>query len=182
MSQIKWYSFTLIILVVAGWWIIFSSPKPADIVDWKATAPKTGFTAPDFELETPLGEIIKLSDFRGKSVVLNFWASWCPPCRAEMPALQNIYSEYREKDVIILGVNATHNDSIVKAIEFAQLNKLTFPILFDTTGMTNKEYQINSLPTTFFINSNGVIQDVIIGGPISEIVLKSQIEELEKEN
>lgn len=179
MSQTKWWLISLIILGVAGGWILYSSRDPNVISNWNAIAPRSGFSAPEIELETPSGEPVKLSDLKGKSIVLNFWASWCPPCRVEMPALQNIYSEYQEQDVVVLGINSTYNDSMTKAIEFVQLNQLSFPILLDTSGTASKDYQVNSLPTTYFVDPNGVIRDVIIGGPISETILKSKIEALQ---
>ena len=120
---------------------------------------KIGETAPDFSLETLDGEMVKLSDFEGKKVVVNFWATWCKPCREEMPDLQSVY-EQKEKDVVILAVNMdAHND--VKG--FIDSYSVTFPILLDEEDEVADLYQIISLPTTYFIDERGKIVQKHIG-------------------
>jgi peroxiredoxin len=118
-----------------------------------------GQKAPDFELKTLTGEPAKLSSFKGKKVMLNFWATWCPPCKAEMPEMEQFYKQ-GNKDVVILAVNIdSQND--VKG--FADKNGITFPILLDTDSKVNGTYQILSIPTTYFIDRNGVIQNKYTG-------------------
>lgn len=118
-----------------------------------------GAKAPDFELKTITGEPAKLSSFKGKKVMLNFWATWCPPCKAEMPEIEQFYKQ-GNKDVVILAVNIdSQND--VKG--FADKNGITFPILLDTDGKVNSTYGILSIPTTYFIDRNGVIQNKYTG-------------------
>ena len=141
-------------------------------------APMEGFLAPDFELVTLNGESIALSDLHGKSILINFWASWCPPCRSEMPAMQQIYTEYRLDDFVILAVNGTHQDSLTKAESFVAERGLTFPILLDTDGQVSSIYQVRSLPTSFFVDSEGVIREVVIGGPMSEALLRTRVDRL----
>lgn len=120
---------------------------------------KIGETAPDFSLETLDGEMVKLSDFEGKKVVVNFWATWCKPCREEMPDLQSVY-EQKEEDVVILAVNMdAHND--VKG--FIDSYSVTFPILLDEEDEVADLYQIISLPTTYFIDERGKIVQKHIG-------------------
>jgi peroxiredoxin len=118
-----------------------------------------GEKAPDFELKTLTGESTKLSAYKGKKVMLNFWATWCPPCKAEMPEMEQFYKQ-GNKDVVILAVNIdSQND--VKG--FADKNGITFPILLDADNKVNGTYQILSIPTTYFIDRNGVIQNKYTG-------------------
>lgn len=146
-----------------------------------STGPREGFYAPDFTLDTLQGGQIKLSDLRGRIVVVNFWATWCPPCRAETPALQSAYEAYQEANVVILGVNLTDQDSLPDVKSFVQDFKLTYPILLDRNGAVGLLYQLNGLPTTFFIDRKGVIRTTVVGGPMSETFIRSKIEALLQE-
>ena len=120
---------------------------------------KVGAKAPDFELKTLAGDTVKLSDLKGKKVMLNFWATWCPPCKAEMPALEEFHKEAGE-DIVILAVNIDpHLD--VKA--FVDENKITFPIPLDEEDTVNETYQVLSIPTTYFIDTKGNIGNKYIG-------------------
>lgn len=114
------------------------------------------FTA--FDLE---GNPVKLSDHLGNIVVLNFWAIWCAPCRMEMPALEAIYQEYRDRQVVILAVNVSESAADIAA--FAQENRLTFLMLRDANRDVVKKYGIRSLPTTFFIDREGQVRMSRIG-------------------
>jgi len=118
-------------------------------------APQKGFLAPDFTLETGDGETVRLSELRGRPVVVNFWTSWCPPCREEMPALQRVFRDYQERDMVILGLNSTVQDERGEALAFAIEQGLTFPILLDESGEATRLYQVRALPTTFFIDAQG---------------------------
>jgi len=144
-------------------------------------SPREGFFAPDFTLDTLQGEQVKLSGLRGKVIVVNFWTTWCPPCRAETPALEMSYEAYQDLDVVILGVNLTDQDSLKEVESFVQEFGLTYPILLDRDGAVGLLYQLSGLPTTFFINREGVIHTVVIGGPMSETSIRSKIEALLKE-
>ncbi|WHX98269.1 redoxin domain-containing protein [Neobacillus sp. DY30] len=120
---------------------------------------KVGAKAPDFELKTLAGDTVKLSDLKGKKVMLNFWATWCPPCKAEMPAMEEFHKEAGD-DVVILAVNIDpHLD--VKA--FIDENGITFPIPLDEEDRVNEAYQVLSIPTTYFIDTKGNIGNKYIG-------------------
>ncbi|KGM46356.1 redoxin domain-containing protein [Neobacillus niacini] len=120
---------------------------------------KVGAKAPDFELKTLAGDTVKLSDLKGKKVMLNFWATWCPPCKAEMPAMEEFHKEAGD-DVVILAVNIDpHLD--VKA--FVDENGITFPIPLDAEDKVNEMYQVLSIPTTYFIDTKGNIGNKYIG-------------------
>lgn len=120
---------------------------------------KIGQQAPDFELKMLDGQSVKLSDYRGKTVMLNFWATWCPPCRAEMPHMQQYYMENEKEGVVILGVNVTSTEISVPVVEsWLKEWGITFPIVLDEHGEVIKTYRVNSYPSTFVIDANGVIR------------------------
>jgi len=105
-------------------------------------------SAPDFTLNDINGKKVNLSEFKGKAVLLNFWATWCGPCRAEMPSLNNLYNEYKDKDFVVLAVSVDTSEKPVKS--FARELKLTFPILMDKDkAVSFDEYAVLGLPTTF---------------------------------
>ncbi len=124
------------------------------------TAPRPATQPPeaahDFEVETFDGETLRLSDLEGKVVVLNFWASWCPPCRWEMPAFERISQEYGDEGVVFVGIALT--DTLRAAKEFADSAGVTYPLALDKTGEIARAYNVVGLPTTFFIDREGMIQ------------------------
>ncbi|MGE7842209.1 peroxiredoxin family protein [Lysinibacillus sp. NPDC093712] len=147
---------------------------------------KKGDTPPDFTLTNLDGEKVTLSKLRGKKVVLNFWATWCPPCKAEMPHMQNYYDQYAKEDnVEILAVNLTSAERDVTAdakidsvMTFRDGFELTFPILLDPENAAGSDYQVITIPTTYFIDSTGTIQQAI-EGPMNVEMLKNTVEALD---
>lgn len=120
-----------------------------------------GQQAPDFTLKTLSGERTSLSDVKGKKVLLNFWATWCKPCRQEMPAMEELQKEH--SDVAVIAVNFTSAEKSEKQVQnFADTYHLTFPILIDKKGI-NADYNVFSYPTTYILDEKGVIQDIHIG-------------------
>ena len=136
------------------------------------------FPAMDFELKDQYGNTHRLSDYKGKVVFLNFWATWCPPCRQEMPHIEELYKElgYNKKDVIILGAaspitaeNPAPQDGTEKEIkEFLSKNGYTFPVVFDVRGEIFNQYGIRAFPTTFMIDKNGNIFGYVAGALAKE--------------
>jgi len=121
-----------------------------------------GQLAPDFELQTVNGETMQLSDLRGEKVLLNFWATWCPPCRAEMPDMQNYHEEY--DDGVILAVNLLETEQNIAQVEdFLEEFAISFPILLDETTEVTTSYNAFALPTSYFINKDGTIDSMAIG-------------------
>jgi len=174
--------FVLSVGLLGGLWIVFSRlPAAATTNGAPPPSPREGFSAPDFTLEQLDGNQVTLSDLRGKVVVVNFWASWCPPCRAEMPAIEKVYRAYKDLGLVVLGVNTTNQDSEAAAAAFVQEFGLTFPIPLDRTGSVSAAYNLRGLPSTYFIDSRGVIRSVVIGGPMSEALIQSKVENLLKE-
>ena len=135
-----------------------------------------GRTAPDFELKDLSGKNVKLSDFRGKNVILNFWASWCPPCRGEMPEFQRIYTENAE-NLVVIGVNLQESKENAEA--FVKKLGITFPVLLDPNAQVKDMYNVFTQPVTYFIDSNGKIVDKKFGPltteEISEKIAKMNV-------
>ena len=130
-------------------------PAPTPVKIQPRATRETG-KAIDFEIETFDGETIKLSGFEGKVVVLNFWASWCPPCRWEMPFFEQMHQEYEDQDVVFLGVAIS--DTLENARGFAESAGVTYPIGLDATNEIARNYSVVSLPTTFFIGKDGNVE------------------------
>jgi cytochrome c biogenesis protein CcmG, thiol:disulfide interchange protein DsbE len=162
-------------------WIYLSRTSPRNASAQDLPAAQKGFLAPDFELKTLDGQSIHLADLRGKGVVLNLWASWCGPCQEEMPDLEKVYEAYHQEGLVVLAVNETLMDDRQSAALFASQHRLTFPILLDEDGSVGQAYRVQALPSSYFIGPDGIIQDVIIGGPITEAVFRTQAEALLKE-
>lgn len=122
-----------------------------------------GSAAPDFELKTLSGDSMSLSSVKGKKVIINFWATWCPPCRSEMPDMQKIQDEHKD-DVVVLAVNLTNSESSVDTVKsFVDELELTFPVLLDEKGKINNQFEVLSYPTSYFVDENGVIQTKFVG-------------------
>lgn len=172
-----WMLFSISLLAVSAGWIWITRPIPLSS-DQSVTAPQQGFFAPVFTLDTFDGVTISLSDLKGKVVLINFWASWCPPCKAEMKAIQNTYADMQDQGLVILGINTTYQDDLTTAAQFAQQEGLTFPLLTDPTAVVSKLYQVQAMPTTFLIDQQGRINWVMIGGPMPEALIRSKVQSL----
>ncbi|MDO8568449.1 MAG: TlpA disulfide reductase family protein [Dehalococcoidales bacterium] len=138
----------------------------------KASAQEEGYSAgnlaPGFGLQNLAGETVSLNDFRGRPVLINFWASWCPPCRAEMPLIQQLYEnkDVAGKGLAILAIDIGEKPDVVE--QFIKGNGLTFPVLLDSQQIVAEKYNVGGIPTTFFIDKDGIIKDVRVGAFSSE--------------
>jgi peroxiredoxin len=167
-----------IILTLGLTWIFVSADRSGASTSGRVPAPQQGFLAPDFELKTPYGEVIRLSDLRGQAVLINLWATWCPPCRAEMQSIEKVYQDYKDKGFTVLAVNMTRQDDASAILPFVRKQALTFPILLDEKGEVAVAYQLQSLPSSYFVRRDGIINEVVIGGPMSEALLRTRIEDI----
>lgn len=174
----RWAAYSIILLFSGLVWIFVSRIDQTSTGAEDESAPYIGFNAPDFSLLNDRGETVSSLDYLGNPFIINLWASWCPPCRAEMPALERVYQEYNSAGLEILAINATNQDDRQKAIQFTREIGISFPTLFDVNGLISELYHLQALPTTFFIDENGVIQDIVIGGPMSETLLRTRVEEM----
>ncbi len=177
----RWRRLILIVAVLGAAWTAGSAVPAGSADGTRAPSPRAGFQAPLFSLERLGGDALSLMDLRGSVVVINLWASWCPPCRAEMPALQKVAKSFADDDLMILGIHMTAQDSEANAVAFVREYNLSFPILLDRTGAVGRLYQSRALPTTFFVDREGVIREVVVGGPLHEVALRSTIESLLQE-
>jgi peroxiredoxin len=179
--QNRWFWVTLIgLVVILGVTWIAVSPALIGGGDGQAgasePAPIAGHPAPDFELKTLDGKIVRLSDFKGKPVLVNFWATWCSPCRSEFPDFQKAWVDNAD-NLVIIGVNNTTTDVRDQIPAFLEEFGVTFPIVLDETGETAKAYNILGLPTSFFIDRNGTVIEVFTG-PINKAYIESRLSEL----
>lgn len=138
--------------------------QPGDPVQQAIAAmPKAGSAAPDFTLPTLDGITVTLSALRGRPVIINFWASWCVPCRSEAPELQRAFEQHNAQGLTVLGVNVTDTDTRADAAAFVKEFRLTYPIPMDERGDVTSLYRVQGLPATFFVGADGVIRRVILG-------------------
>ena len=138
----------------------------------RPSAPRIGAPAPNFEWVEPGGRVRRLSDLRGKIVVLNWWATWCGPCRAEMPALQRVARA--NPDVVVLEVDLQEDEEQV-ATFFERLELRDLVSVIDPNGETAKRYALAAVPQTFFIGEDGTIRHLEIGGPMDDETIKKGI-------
>lgn len=151
-------------LILIGVGVMFwmgqeSAGKPVSAAP--AGIPQKGQSAPDFSLISLDGAPVKLSDYAGQVILLNTWATWCPPCKAEMPTIHNYYQAHKDEGFVVLAVNSQEPTGTVSS--FIQANQFTFPVLLDSTGQMEDQYRIRALPTSLVIDRNGVIQYIHTG-------------------
>ncbi len=162
MTRKQWNVLIVVVLLVGVGWILVNR-LPAErgaAAGALPPAPAVGHPAPDFTVTDIAGQRFQLSALRGKPVVLNFWATWCPPCKAELPELQ-AGSQRLAGQVTVVGLNQGESAETVRS--FAQQIGLTYPIPLDERMDVSGAYGVRSLPTTFFIDRSGVIRDIQLG-------------------
>jgi peroxiredoxin len=157
----------LVLLVISGF-----SPSAA------ASAPQVGRPLVDFTLTDLSGKQVQLSDYAGRPVLINAWATWCPPCRAEMPDLQQLYQRHEKEGFVVLAVNAGEDASIVKS--FIQQNMFTFPVLQDPQMALLDGFGIRSYPTSIVVGRDGKVKLVQVG-MLTPDAIKSVVEPLLRE-
>lgn len=168
----------VIFLLGSGWTLVSRIPPAATTNGQPPPSAREGFSAPDFTLELLGGGEVTLSDLRGQVVMVNLWASWCPPCRKEMPDIEQVYQDFKDEGLVVLAVNTTYQDTEVGAAAFVQAYGLSFPVPLDRTGTVAQQYQLRGLPSTYFVDRKGVIQTFVVGGPMSEALLRSKVQDL----
>ncbi len=174
----RWWTFTAVVLLFGAGWTWLSRVPASAATAGRIASPREGFPAPGFTLASLDGGLTTLAEHQGKVVLVNLWASWCAPCRAEMPAIQKLYEANRERGFEVLAVNSTFQDNEDDARAFVQNLNLTLPVLLDKDGSVSRRYLLRALPSTFIIDRKGIIRAVIVGGPVSEAVLQTKIETL----
>jgi len=150
-------------------------PGVADHAAWSMgeRPPVAGMPAAEFTLADLNGQARNLRDYRGKIVLLNFWATWCKPCTTEMPAMQTTYDRLRDKGFVVLAVNELEDDEKVRA--HIREYKHTFPVLMDRENRVANLYGVYGLPVSVFIDEAGVVQAYIKGGLLTEQTIEDEI-------
>ncbi len=139
---------------------------------------RIGNPAPDFQLLNLEGQNVSLSNLRGKPVLVNFWASWCPPCRAEMPFIQEIFEdeEWSDKGLVILAINIGERPSTAK--RFMASNGLSFPVPLDTSQNVALKYNVSAIPTTLLIDKDGIIKAIKVGAFSSKADIEKSLSKI----
>ena len=176
----------LLVLVLSGCQSAISPAKltppppkpPAPTVPALPIGVSISNIAPDFQLQTFTGDTISLSGLRGKPVLVNFWATWCPPCKAEMPYLQQVYDSWSAKGLVLLAVDIGEKPD--KIVGFMTTNNitLTMPIPMDADGKVSKSYLIGAIPTTFLIDKDGVIRQKIVGAFPNVAAIENELKKI----
>lgn len=168
----------VILAILIALWLLNGAPNPFTSSEQTASgsavwlgvtssgpAPRPGKPAPMFQGTTLDGEELGLPDLSGKVVLVNFFATWCGPCRAEMPDLDSLATEYKDRGLVVVAVNLQEDPNKVRS--YVELLGLNFPILLDPTGEITSRYAVTALPSTFFIGKDGVLRDINVG-PLSK--------------
>jgi peroxiredoxin len=137
--------------------------------------PSIGEPAPDFVLEGTDGETVKLSDLQGQPVWINFWATWCPPCRGELPDIQKLFEEKGDAGLVVLAINFEELGDQAQDV-FDELG-LTMPVLLDSDGSIFEQYRLRGLPDSFFVDSDGILRDVQLGA-LTEAQMREKLESI----
>ncbi len=140
-------------IAFAAVWVQSSKYEPLNV----------GKAAPDFELPDLSDQVVRLSDFRGKVVFLNFWATWCKPCREEMPSMEVLHRTLEKEGLVVLAVSIDRVTTKQNIPPFVKSLNLSFPILVDSWGQTDKKYKLMGVPETYIIDEEGVLREKIIG-------------------
>lgn len=169
----KWIGFVIITALIGG--IIYNAVAPEKKSEFGITDIGEGLAAgqvpPQFILQNAEKQEVKLDDYKGKKIILNFWATWCQPCREEMPLFEKVAKEY--DNVVVLAINMAHQDSgREKVSQFLTAQNLTFPVVFDETGDVADAYEIVNLPGTYFIDEEGKVTSKVLGQVHEEVLLQ----------
>jgi len=143
-------------------------------VSGRSMVVKIGELAPEINLPAMAGDQIVLSQFVGQPVLVNFWARWCDPCRAEFPLLVRKYKQYQDQGLVIIGVNTGDDNPDEGLRAFIQNTLVTFPIVRDRDGQIARMYNIKGLPTSIFIDRKGIVRDIVVGGPMEDAFVDAQ--------
>lgn len=178
------HTLTALLLAAAVSLVVWYLARPEDdksVSDVEITAsasgpaPKLGREAPDFELQSLDGSTIKLSDLRGRGVWISFWASWCPPCRAENPDIESTYEKYKDAGLAVVAVNLGENPTTVSG--YVERTDLTFPVGLDWTTGVAATYRIVGIPSHYFVDADGVLRYWRIGA-LSREQMEEKVESI----
>ena len=164
----------LLIMLISGSLVTGCSSDSTPSTPTEGT--QVGDLAPDFQYQDADGQSASFSDFRGKSVLINFWATWCSPCVYEMPYIQQVYNEWSGNGLVVVAINV--GDSPSQVGEFMQSQGLSLPVLLDRGRSIAQKYNIQYFPSTFFIDKDGIIQEVKVGAFSSAAEIESRLSKI----
>jgi len=165
---------TLASVLTVGFPMCGCSPDSAAVGGIEGT--KVGNLAPDFQFYDSEGDLVSLSDLRGRPIILNFWATWCGPCVYEMPYIQQVHEEQSDKGLVLLAINMGGTSSQVE--EFLQSHDLSLPVLLDAKRDVAARYNIRYIPTTFFVDKDGTIQAVKVGAFLNREAMEDYLDKI----
>ena len=171
--QFRWSTLFLFAAIFIGGFLVWLGRVDNPDNLFGEVAPRSGAAAPDFTLVDLGNESHTLSDYEGQAVIINFWATWCGPCRAEMPALEAVYNKYRDDGLVLLAVNQAESPTTIQ--NFVDEHRLTFPILLDPNFGVSRSYEVQAYPSTYFIDRQGRIINATFSGPMTESFIESQV-------
>ncbi|MGB8645950.1 MAG: TlpA disulfide reductase family protein [Anaerolineae bacterium] len=153
-------------------WVGLATWRSSQVDANRSDTAKIGQRAPEITLRLlengQFGQSRSLSEYQGKPVMINFWATWCPPCRDEFPAIEAKYRQYKDtQGLVVMGIDSQGDAGPGNAQQFIDRTGVSFPIWIADNPATEDRYQVDSLPTTVFIDRAGVIQDIVVGGPMT---------------
>lgn len=164
-SRVRIISMMLIgvgLLATGAMFILLLNQRDAATQDFSAVPAKVNFPAPELNLPDLSGNQVSLSDYRGSVVLVNLWATWCPPCREEMPTLQTFYEKYKQDGFVLLALDQEETIDIVQP--FVDEYGLTFPVLLDLDYLAQREFHTANLPSSYVVDRDGVVRLMWIGG------------------
>lgn len=158
-----------ILFLVAGLWLLkgggggdtSSIGKAALISGLSQPTAQKGSPAPDFEIAYSDGRKVRLSDLKGKPVLVNFWATWCPPCRAEVSEIQSAYEKYKASGFVVVAVNV--QESTTAVAKFMKDFGMTFTVAIDSSGAVGRLYRVSGIPASFFVDRSGIVREIFVG-------------------
>ena len=171
----RWNLFSALALVLGAAWIALSAAAPGSVTGGLTPAPRRGFLAPDLALEDSNGQLVRLSDLRGRPVLVNFWASWCVECYKEAELLEQAWQDYKDRGVMFVGVDYLDTDTA--GLAYMAEYGITYPSGPDIGDKISQAYAITGVPETFFIDQTGNIVHVQIG-PIGRAELYALLDKL----
>jgi thiol-disulfide isomerase/thioredoxin len=183
-TRFEWAIVILVTLLLGGAWIVETREPVVEPRNFLLTeAPMVGNLAPDFTAQTPGGASFTLTEYvdregqDGRPVVLNFWASWCGPCRMEMPAFERASLKFADRAAVV-GINQAEPADTIE--RFRQNTGVTYPLLVDEDWVVNNKYGVSNLPTTIFVDAQGVVREVFVGA-MNQAVLEDKLNGLLQE-
>ena len=166
-------------VLMIGMFVAILGLLPFDVWSMGSRVPTVGTQAEDFHLIDLEGKSQSLSQYRGKIVLVNFWATWCKPCTTEMPAMQAMYDRLRDKGFVVLAVNELEDDPKVR--EHIKQYGHTFPVLMDRDNKVANQFGVFGLPVSVFIDQEGRVQEYIKGGLLTEQKIEETVARIQKQ-